>query len=73
MSLVESLAMYFKRHEGHWIDGRALATVAGSYAWRSRVAELRKPPFSMPVENRVRTVKDEGKTWRISEYRYRAS
>src|SRR5262245_27400703 len=52
-----------------WIDGRDLANVAGAYAWRSRVADIRKPPFNLRIVNRQRRVKtDGGSTFVISEY-----
>jgi hypothetical protein len=46
-----------------------LATVAGFYAFRTRCSDLRKPPYNLTIENRVRTVKDGDKTFRVSEYR----
>ncbi len=51
---------------GIWIDGLVLAEVGGAYAWRSRVAELRKAPWHLTVENRQRRL-ESGAV--VSEYR----
>lgn len=70
-SLVERLAQFLRARPGVWIDGRTLATVAGSYAWRTRISELRRAPFSMTVENRQRRfVSELGKRFTVSDYRY---
>jgi hypothetical protein len=55
-SLAGRLAQYFLARPNRWIDGMELASVAGSYAWRSRCSDLRKPPYSMVIENRQRRV-----------------
>lgn len=59
------LARLFISRRGEWVDGRELATVAGVYAWRSRCADLRKRPWLLSIENRVRRVGDV----KVSEYR----
>lgn len=65
------LAAYFANRPNVWIDGRALE-FAGRYAWRTRVSELRKPPFSMTIENRQRRItREDGMRVTVSEYRYR--
>jgi hypothetical protein len=69
-SLKESVADLFLTFPGEWIDGRRFATVGGAYAWRTRIAECRKPPYNMVIENRVRIVKKDGQTWKVSEYRF---
>lgn len=70
-ALCDRLAAFFHSRPNEWIDGRELAHVAGSYAWRTRVSELRHAPYVMELENRVRTVKaGDGSAFRISEYRY---
>jgi hypothetical protein len=54
-----------------WIDGRELGQVAGSYAWRTRVSELRRPPFVMTIENRQRRVhRADSSHVVVSEYRF---
>lgn len=71
MTLTARLAAYFAERPEQWIDGRELMRVAGSYAWRTRASQLRKPPYGMVIENRVRTVTQaDGEWWRRSEYRY---
>ena len=50
------VAAYFQARPNQWIDGRELAKVGGAYAWRSRVSDCRKPPYSLTIENRVRRV-----------------
>jgi hypothetical protein len=73
------LAEFFKARPGQWIDGKALERVAGGYAWRTRVSNLRRQPFGMVIENRIRRIESqvEGLTgpaarrvFRVSEYRY---
>jgi hypothetical protein len=69
--LNDRLAEFFRRRPGSWIDGRELASVGGVYAWRSRLSELRRPPFSMQIENRVRRVsRGDGLSVKVSEYRF---
>lgn len=65
------LAEFFRARPGEWIDGRVVADVAGAYAWRTRISDLRRPPFAMAVENRQRRVeRPDGSTFTVSEYRY---
>jgi hypothetical protein len=66
MTRAQALAAYFREHPGQWLDGRDLATVAGNYAWRTRISDLRKPPFRMPIENRQRRLSGGAI---VSEYR----
>ncbi len=67
----QRLAALFLRHPGVWLDGRQLATVAGFYAFRTRCSDLRKPPYNLTIENRVRRLKDSaGKPYKVSEYVY---
>lgn len=71
LSLCDRLAAYFKDRPGQWVNARDLFSVAGSFAWRSRVAECRFPPFSMTIENRVSRRKNaNGEKYTVSEYRY---
>ena len=69
MSLNQRLAEYFARHPGEWIDGKVLAQIAGGYGWRSRVSDLRRQPYGLTIENRMRRVRvlDEGGTVAIDE------
>ena len=64
------LARLLIAQRGRWIDGRALATVGGAYAWRSRLSNLYHAPWCLDVENRQRTERSaDGKAYRVSEYR----
>lgn len=70
-SRVEVLAEFFRARPGEWHDGMQFASFAGSYAWRTRLSELRRAPFLMTIENRQRTARrPDGATFTISEYRY---
>lgn len=60
------VAAFFKARPGEWIDGRELMAVAGSYGWRTRCSDIRRPPHSMTIDNRQRRV---GR-FVVSEYRY---
>lgn len=69
LTLTDALAAHFRAHAGEWLDGMALARIAGQYAWRSRVSDLRKR--GMVIENRQRHVRPvEGRRVTISEYRF---
>jgi len=77
MTLTEQLARFFREHAGEWLGARQLE-FAGRQAWRTRVSDLRKPPYSMSIENRVRVVRSdkpllavwESRTFKVSEYRF---
>jgi len=70
-SLTSQLVSFFQAQPHRWIDGRALASRFGVYAWRSRVADARRPPFNLCIENRQsRQVGENGRTYTCSEYRY---
>ena len=59
---------FFLSRPRQWVDGRELAAVCGGYAWRTRISDIRFPPFNMTIENRQRK---EGR-FTISEYRWLA-
>ena len=69
MTINDRLERFFRETPNTWIDGRDLAAIAGSYAWRSRVADIR--PRFLALENRQRRYKVSGRerTYVISEYR----
>lgn len=70
-SLTATLAAFFRDRPHVWIDGRQLGAVAGAYAWRTRLSELRRPPFCMTVVNRQRRVEStNGQFFAISEYQF---
>ena len=67
----DQLAEFFRRRPGQWVDGVLLGQIAGRYAWRTRISELRRAPHNMTITNRQRHVRggDLAK-WTVSEYRY---
>lgn len=50
-TLNDKLARFFRRNRGAWLDVADLAAIAGIGGWRSRVCELRFPPYSMDIRN----------------------
>jgi hypothetical protein len=62
------LARLLLARRGEWIDGKVIATVAGGYAWRTRISNLRKEPWFLDVKNRYRHVNEDGRKFVISEY-----
>lgn len=71
LSLTGRLAQFFDERPNRWINGLELAGVAGSYAWRTRVSDLRRAPFFKNIENRVRRgTRPDGSTYAVSEYRW---
>jgi hypothetical protein len=62
-SRTDRVIAYLSERAGHWIDGLALASVGGAYAWRSRVSDARKQGYR--IDNRQR--KEGSRT--VSEYR----
>jgi hypothetical protein len=69
-TLAHRFAEYFRDRPNRWVDGRALAEIAGAYAWRTRVSDLRRPPFRMEIQNRRRTIATTDGRITISEYRF---
>lgn len=70
-SLVARLAEFFRSRPCQWVDGKTLSTIAGGYAWRTRVSDLRRAPFLMTIENRQRRIESRaGKFVTISEYSF---
>jgi hypothetical protein len=70
MTRTDRLAALFVARPGEWIDGLELSKAGGADAWRTRLSELRRHPYSMDVENRQRRVERPGGTSIvISEYR----
>jgi hypothetical protein len=69
LSLCDKLEAYLKARPLTWIDGKRFESVAGGYGWRTRLSECRRER-GMRIENRVRTIKREGFSYRISEYMF---
>ena len=65
-TLAAELAEFFKRHPGEWIEGVALGEVAGRYAWRTRVSDVRLY-HGMNIVNRQRRLATGAV---VSEYSY---
>ena len=63
-----AVATLFHARPNVWINGLDIAKVGGVYAWRSRLSDLRKPPYRMVIVNRVRRL--PGRSTRVSEYKY---
>jgi len=63
MTRTDRVIAYLSERENRWIDGLDLASVGGSYAWRSRVSDARQRGYR--IENRLR--KEGSRT--VSEYR----
>lgn len=63
------LAKFFCEHRGEWIDGRRLQAIAGVYAWRTRISDLRHHPWLLCIENRQRRVEDGDESFVVSEYK----
>lgn len=75
----DRLERLFLQRPGEWLDGMLIARVAGVYAWRTRVSDLRYAPWHMTIENRQRRLRGKPEpdgAWRVytlSEYRYTPS
>jgi hypothetical protein len=72
MTLTDRLERFFLEHPNTWIDGKDLAGTAGTYAWRSRVSDVRKrlAPWGVNLENRQRRVRvGTDRYYVVSEYR----
>lgn len=72
MTMNDKLEQFFRASPNVWHDGRKLATVAGFYAYRSRISDLRLQR-GMNIINRQRRIPKllaPGESVTISEYRY---
>lgn len=70
MTRASALAEFFRDRPFVWIDGADLGMIAGRYAWRSRISDLRRGPHFMNVQNRQRRVRVDGRSFVVSEYRF---
>jgi hypothetical protein len=69
-SLNDKLETFFKSHPYQPVDGKVLAQIAGGYAWRTRVSDLRTQR-GMDIVNDVMSLRDaDGKPFKISTYTY---
>jgi len=67
---VEALAQFLRRQPNIWVDGREFGAIGGCYGWRTRLSDLRRPPFNMRIANRQRRVRVDGREFIVSEYRF---
>lgn len=65
LSRTAQLAAFFRERPLEWVPAIRLE-FAGRQAWRTRTAELRKPPYHMRINNRQYKRGD----LTISEYQY---
>lgn len=71
-SRADALAAFFRQHPNRWISALDLMPIAGQLSWRSRVADLRRAPYNLGIENRLRSVRrPDGSRLQVSEYRNR--
>lgn len=70
---VDRVAAFFRARPLIWLDGLDVGRRCQcSYAWRTRISDLRAAPFNMVIEQRERDMKDDetGEDWTVSEYRW---
>lgn len=71
-TFVDQLDAFFRERVGEWVDGMSISRVAGTYAWRTRVSDVRHrfKAEGGDIVNRLRRVETEdGQTVIVSEYR----
>jgi hypothetical protein len=71
-TFVDDLDAFFRERVGQWVDGLSISRVAGLYAWRTRVSDvrLRFKAEGGDIVNRLRRVETaDGSTVTVSEYR----
>jgi hypothetical protein len=71
-TFVDDLDAFFRARVGQWVDGLSISRVAGLYAWRTRVSDvrLRFRAEGGDIANRLRRVETaDGQTVTVSEYR----
>jgi hypothetical protein len=66
-TLNDKLAALFRKHPNRWLDLFDLVDVGGLGGWRTRLSELRHPPYNMPIEWRLERWPDGRNR---SQYRY---
>ena len=70
VSLTAKLARYFAARPNQWINAKELLHIAGFAAWRTRLSELRRPPYNMVIENSVERIDCDGDMLTLTRYRY---
>ena len=66
ITMADRVAGVFRAKPNTWIDAHELIRVGGFGGWRTRISNLRYPPFNMTIQNRTR--RDGGFT--VSEYKF---
>ena len=69
-TFTDAVAALFRARPNQWIDAREIMAVGGMYAWRTRLSDARRE-FGMVIENEWHTERRDGRTFRVSRYRYR--
>ena len=65
------LAVYFAARPGQHISALDLMSLGGWCSWRTRISELRKPPYNMDIRNETRTQRRaDGSPYKASFYLY---
>lgn len=72
--LADKLARFFRERPNQWLDARQLFAHGGSFGWRSRVSDIRRPPFNMTIRNRQQRIapdpREPHRKITITEYKY---
>ena len=70
MTLADRLERFFVENSDVFVDGKDLAGIAGTYAWRTRLSEVRQrfKQRGGNIKNRQRRVKVGTRIYTISEY-----
>jgi hypothetical protein len=69
-SRADKLAQFFRERPNRWISALDLKPIGGQLSWRSRVADLRRAPYNLNIQNRQRMVRrEDGTHVSISEYK----
>ncbi len=66
----QRLAAYFTARPWEWIDAHVLLAIGGTFAFRTRISELRRAPYYMTIENHTERLKDTHGQW-YTRTRYR--
>lgn len=71
MRLNDRLAAYFMERPGAMVNAKDLLPIAGFGGWRTRISELRHPPYNMDIRNVPGLFRaSDGQVYRTSHYVY---
>ena len=68
-NLTAVVAEYFTARPNTWIDGREIQQIAGAYAWRTRISNVRHAPYFLNIQNRQRRIATSSGSFTVSEYK----